>query len=167
MVGRFRPYFRRFYRWRAWNSCKTRCRRLSCFCPVYRGTNRKRARKIDFWEIICFVHKIQESRSKIAGTEFCLLASLTENNPVSECSGGALSLRGDKKSYRNHNWDRKSIVSSSKIPVGMALKCSIFHSISNGDKTIGQFPSWCFFYPGRFLANFSSEAGALGCDTGV
>ena len=93
----------------------------------------------------------------------------TGNTPLSQCPGGTFSLSGDENFYRNPNGDRKSIVFSSKIPVGMVLECNFFHSISNGDKIIGQFPSGVeilgYFSTGaNLLANFSNEAV---CDTAV
>ena len=53
--------------------------------------------------------------------------------PLSQCPGGTFSLSGGENFYRNSNGDRKSIVSSSKIPVRMVLECNFFNSISNGD----------------------------------
>ena len=60
--------------------------------------------------------------------------------PLSQYPGGTFSLSWDENFYRNPNGDRKSIVSSSKIPVGMVLECNFCHSISNGVKSQGDSP---------------------------
>ena len=62
------------------------------------------------------------------------------------------------------NGDKKSIFFISKIPVGMVFECNFFHSISNGDKFIGQFPSGVetlghFSQRGRFLGQFFQWGG--------
>ena len=60
-----------------------------------------------------------------------------------------------------------------KMPVGMVLECNFFHSIINGDKIIGQFPSGVeilgFFPPGTiFLPIFPVGRGVYRvCDAGV
>ena len=109
---------------------------------------------IDFFIVVGF-----EVSFVIFWWSCCCFCNIHFTIPLSQYPGGTFTRSGDENFYRNFNRDRKSIVFSSKIPVGMVFGVQFFQSISNGDKIIGQFPSWVeilgyFFQRGRFFGQF-------------
>ena len=64
--------------------------------------------------------------------KFCCLYILYEaievrtTSPLPQCPDGAFSLSGDENFDQNSIGGRKSIISSSKVPVGKVLECNFF-----------------------------------------
>ena len=82
----------------------------------------------------------------------------SKQTPLSQCPSGAFSLGGNKDLYKNLNGDKNILFPAQNFQWEW-FGVHFFHSISNGDKFIGQFPSGVeilghFFHWGRFLGQF-------------